>query len=752
MSSISSDTVSTDWSDIQSIITESGFKWNPSTIAKYVCHTHTIPLCTIIDDNLFFKDDESSLNHSRDNEVKCGEDHCMFKRSNSLRRIECIPLNCPCKDVQKQSTSELVPLCFLEVLRRLAPNLSNEAETMKHDEIMFCKSNCTIFDNSYPARIRDRVKASSFDNVKRPDQIIGLMLSLYWFRIANKNNGSYVKRIKDLFNGRTFFQGTSILKQVLYTINGCLIKKFLAFPQEISSYEEIAKQTAKLFLALLRDYEMTPILIEGVPVEPTTGAYVELKKFCNFVKENFHKDNEEIQEDILYYKFTEPALRSFWGTELYKLGLLIKKVWTQENEHYMQSLAWYYRMSILAQTRVLGYLPKALATAKEHLYRKIIGRFPIQVPKEDLHLIYTSVRAELKRNSVPEFFLEREDKTLDDETKTIFLEVMSKIELVVKPTASVRFTVLQGGKLEDARITLNKAMENNWQIPVRDLYTNEIKEYIKVIPPEEGDYNYTRPIFWISYQLALNVLIKKGLWRKQDYCLLQNSEDLENEFLDARVLHVQEPGKDRNLTKSSAHLAWVLTPAGKICQSILSMLPEHKVGLTGSSHGWKYGRRISGLSSEASFVYNKTNSKLDKNFVQCFGDWTESTDFIEKEVGFALLRAIMDYVGFPTMYEKVVLTLIVQPQPVTEVVRLSSENPEEQFIIPWKGFIRNGYMMGNPVTKTILHSLHIVELAISKEILLQFGKSHLTGNKIPIEGLIHIDRKQVVDTILQMEI
>lgn len=193
--------------------------------------------------------------------------------------------------------------------------------------------------------------------------------------------------------------------------------------------------------------------------------------------------------------------------------------------------------------------------------------------------------------------------------------------------------------------------------------------------------------------------------------------------MDARVVHISEPGKERNLTKSHACLAWFLTPASKITQGLLAFLPEHRAGLLESNHEWRHQKRISALSDESGFVYDSATGKLQKEIRHVFKDWTESTDFISKLVGWSHLRGLLDYVGFPHSYKQLLLKTIVEPQPVVETLSRIILEDGQEIVEPvnWKGFIREGFMMGNPMTKTILHLVHVSERTIVTHFLTRKG-------------------------------
>jgi hypothetical protein len=238
-----------------------------------------------------------------------------------------------------------------------------------------------------------------------------------------------------------------------------------------------------------------------------------------------------------------------------------------------------------------------------------------------------------------------------------------------------------------------------------------------------------RPLFWLSYQLCLNWAIRSLLWRrKDDYIALMNDdEEYKLDPMEASIVHISEPGKERNLTKCTGVYAWFLTPASKITQKVLARLEEHRAGLESSSHEWTHQKRISVESEEAGFLYNTATWKTHEWIRNSFKDWTESTDFISKRVGWAILSAIFDYLKFPRGYRNLIMLIVTLPQPVTEVIQFIADSEDESGYsyerqkVKWSGVIREGFMMGNPLTKTILHSCHIPELEFSRKFLQEKG-------------------------------
>jgi hypothetical protein len=395
------------------------------------------------------------------------------------------------------------------------------------------------------------------------------------------------------------------------------------------------------------------------------------------------------------------------------------------NSHYTTSLAWIFRCTTLAQTRNLGYLPAHLADEKFAEFRKTISRPVEAIDPEYDALIRVAVVSRFERSGITEGFL-RDPKS--DIEKELAGSVLKNINLDLKGTASVDHKVSEGGKLEDARKTIRLIIDNGWQVPVRDLEDNKILSYIGAFD-NEFDESWNRLLFWFSYQVVLNWMCERGLQEEEYYYafILPDGEELSEDVLRAAIVHIKEPGKARNLVKTTGEFAWFLTPSAKILQATLALLPEHRAGLELSAHDWIHTRRISGDSDESKFIYDSRSGVRNENILQVFKDWTESTDFISKRVGSAHLGAMMSYIGFPTAYGEMVLRMIREPQPVEEVIELrlldvdetTPNGPRYKEVnrLKWHSYVNEGHMMGMPVTKPVLHLVHVSELEIAREFL-----------------------------------
>eukprot|EP00577_Skeletonema_sp_RCC1716_P016208 CAMPEP_0113396586 /NCGR_PEP_ID=MMETSP0013_2-20120614/13887_1 /TAXON_ID=2843 ORGANISM="Skeletonema costatum, Strain 1716" /NCGR_SAMPLE_ID=MMETSP0013_2 /ASSEMBLY_ACC=CAM_ASM_000158 /LENGTH=534 /DNA_ID=CAMNT_0000281035 /DNA_START=723 /DNA_END=2327 /DNA_ORIENTATION=+ /assembly_acc=CAM_ASM_000158 len=498
----------------------------------------------------------------------------------------------------------------------------------------------------------------------------------------------------------------------------------MALGPECVGYKDLSDQTARLFRDFMLDYNASSR--DLIPEYAAESIFEDCKDFFNYVKE-FHEDScYKTRISILNYKFRNRALGSFFGQEFHRLQ---KRIFTRLNQglgDYTQSLAWDYRCVEICQTRNLGYLPSWKAQENDLAYREKISRPPEELPEGLDALIRHAVRSELQNGQVPPDILS--GGNLDTEKL-----IQEAVNLELKYAASARTTVSGGGKPEDGRFYLQLIRENSWRIPIRDLDTFEVigmTPRLAVLPEDNDDgFDLSSILFWFSLQNAINWCLERRLISPKPgfgfyYPFKIGNKKFSPEIMKAIIILINEPGKGRILVKSESMLNWFLVPGSKMCQKVLAYHPDHKAGLEMGSHDWVHSKRISGDSAESSFMFDSMDGKLKPSVLSGYTDWTEATDGMKKRIGISHLRGLFEYSGFPRMYGIIIQIMIREPQDVQEVIRItSSDDYEDSQVFTWKGRIREGFMMGNQMTKTLLHLAHVSERGLSEIILDRYGIS-----------------------------
>lgn len=726
---------------------------------RYVCHTSTIPLATTVDEQFVLDtsklQDLTDVSHSikfapgYDPAVdyRCCLKHCMYVGKKGKTDKEILRGNCPCSQIVfdtldafgEEMELYLQPLCFLQVLKESRYDYGytdasvcdtddecchNNGYSIKRSNrpkldfsaVMFCQNSQSILDSRYSHPLREKVGFDGWLQANSPERIHSALDSLYWYRnFLSERAGKIMSRAVD----KGFRRLKTSVEQALHTVNGMITKKFLLFPCEMEGYTQLARLTCELFEELIIDYLKEPTGSEKLPGD---SVFMRMKTKCKAVKRNFASESIEHRlscfdiilgdrsERCKFAKFFAPALKR-----------LKKRVESMDSD-YTTSLGWIHTMSGFSQTRNLGYLPSWIAKIKREEFRATIGREKTKVPREDLEWIRTVIRKRSFEMGIEPNFLNlgRSTRTITDD----FKEVINSIKLPLKPTASIRSTVFQGGKVEDARQLLDDAMNGEWKVPVRNLSTGRIEEYLQLSldnriekPPFEGY------LFWISLQIILNYFGRSGKmngYYKPFMYEIPGSESWEEELWKMSIVHISEPGKERNLTKTSPCVAWVLTIISKVSQAVLSLNQDHKAGLILSAQDWMHQKRVSSESYESDWMYDLQTRKRMPGVWNGFQDWKESTDYIPRQVGGAALAAWLDYIAFPKWFRNLGVLITQKDYSVSEYTGTNwhEGTAEREF---YQGLVTEGFMMSMPLTKTVLHLMHDINIGTVHEILKRLG-------------------------------
>jgi hypothetical protein len=131
-------------------------------------------------------------------------------------------------------------------------------------------------------------------------------------------------------------------------------------------------------------------------------------------------------------------------------------------------------------------------------------------------------------------------------------------------------------------------------------------------------------------------------------------------------------------------------------------------------------RRVSAESFESYFIYDEETGLRRDTIWNGFQDWTESTDYIPREVGGTALFSWLRHIGFPKWFAGITIRLGMVNFEVTEVVSRTWIDDVVQ-IKKYTGKCTEGFMMGNPITKTILHLMHDVNIGTAQALLHRLG-------------------------------
>jgi len=207
-------------------------------------------------------------------------------------------------------------------------------------------------------------------------------------------------------------------------------------------------------------------------------------------------------------------------------------------------------------------------------------------------------------------------------------------------------------------------------------------------------------------------------WRSLEEVLGTPPETLK----EAKLVMIREPGKARTVTKARAALKIVLDVVNGICSYPLKKgIESSHSGMAQANHGWNFFTNLYG--PWRNLVFNpvsreKMNNGPDSFLEEIeyaplyvgFTDYSEATDRIEHKVARLAGDVWMTKCGIPKVLRGIVHETCYTPRKIFfdgtgPLKKIGSEISGEttRFIT-----LRKGVLMGDPLTKVVLHLLNIV--------------------------------------------
>jgi len=281
----------------------------------------------------------------------------------------------------------------------------------------------------------------------------------------------------------------------------------------------------------------------------------------------------------------------------------------------------------------------------------------------------------------------------------------TKARVTVTSAACWEKTRREGGTTEQIKELIG-AVEPTMQIPLRDLDDGSVKAWKF---PEEFD-TVGELIFWVCLDRVLHT----------------PPVELRKAFLTV----VKEPGKARSVTKARACLKVVLDLVSKICAEPLAKgVRSSQSGMGASNHGWNFFNSLSGeLEKEDVFSllhreettfegYVERTDTFEDLFVSST-DYEEATDLLEHKVAADLGVPWMHKCGIPKVLRGIVIETCYKPREVffkaTGLLKDLGEPVEGDI---HKITLRRGVLMGDPLTKPVLHLINVCNRHLQNRIM-----------------------------------
>jgi len=382
------------------VASSTGHEFSMFHETRFVVHTSTIPLAHTW--NVVLNKRQDLLEHD-----EVCED-CMFGTERTIN----VNNKCPCLDLPE----DVHEVCFLTYLRSLKK--FHEYDPYRWDkasDFTFCKDSDNIFSHYYSRPMRDYLGVTGFHQVTNIDLLQRLMSGLYWSKFSITSMVKMFKRSQVPFELFRF-----AFKQSIYTINSLLLK--LLYTCCDFRYREIAVRTAMLFDELFADYIAYPKLVNGqfLPANENISIFMDIKKCHKYMKQHFNSLETDDRLKALSYPFNHNVLKDFYKPIIDTINSRINEFFLVQGEDYTTTLGWKFSLSLLVQTRGLGYLPRRSALYQDQQYRSRLNANDPNPRMSDLTLIKEAIIKELEAARIPKNGLFQDPNKIEFDDEVFF--------------------------------------------------------------------------------------------------------------------------------------------------------------------------------------------------------------------------------------------------------------------------------------------------------------------------------------------
>jgi hypothetical protein len=454
--------------------------------------------------------------------------------------------------------------------------------------------------------------------------------------------------------------------EMLKTIDGAFIGRFLAFPNEIWNWNKfdlfVLEKMSNLIDDLFYDGHLLPEAWNYVT------KYSELKRVRKTFKMYSHRKEWSHFEKRGQFDKETPAWLRHLGQLFYKVGEVVDPTLQAQ------------MIGLLSQTRGAGKPPQLDVLKAEKKFLETVSKPPERLRTHERAILRASVTKAI--NAMPDAY---------------FTGLSTKARVNVQNTACYERTRAEGGT-EAAVASLVWDGTQGVTANILDLETGEKLGEIKYKSSTEGEY-----IFWRCLEIVVT----------------EDPDDITTSF----VTMIKEPGKGRTVTKGAFALKVVLDVVNKICSWPLTKVESSRSGMGKEAHGWNFFQSLysSGHGTSPFRVHKVLNEREVGNlteklieyqdlYVECT-DYSEATDNLQHEIAKEIAIPWMRRCGIPKLLQQIVLGATLSPK----IIEFTGFGLMENIGEPHKTkenirfvTLLRGVLMGDPLTKVFLHILNIV--------------------------------------------
>jgi len=313
-----------------------------------------------------------------------------------------------------------------------------------------------------------------------------------------------------------------------------------------------------------------------------------------------------------------------------------------------------FRVSLLIQTRSCGTPPPNVFVRSYESFKTTLTA-PVTVPR-NLHVIAKATKAvydRIRRNN--------------DLPMEISMALRAKISL--SDSAELCTPRHQGGKYEAFRRLYRESLGttvykvNLWDGSLTD-------EVIGEDPTDIGTRVFHYALHGVIIDRWPNLLV-------------------------VRAEPVTEAGKVRMITVSDIVHSVLLHPISHVLLDVLRLVPSSSAGVAAANHAFEFYKRLNHKNPRGAFVFD------DQDLWILSSDLETATDYANPEITKVILSIFCgpSGLGIPAFYLRVVMILLTAPRHVFA--------QHEDF------WTTRGCLMGDPVTKFVMHMMHLVAAEIA---------------------------------------
>jgi len=461
------------------------------------------------------------------------------------------------------------------------------------------------------------------------------------------------------------------LIELLKTIDGMFQQRYFAYPEEKWSWEKY-----DLFVLSNLNYLLADEFLDGPITEEAMGIvtrYSQLKKLRKTLKEKSLSGElpewlgREHHDDVPVW------LRQFLP--------VYRQVLKETGQRQV------FLIGLLTQTRGCGTPPPLVINQSKEKFLRTVTVEPEKFQATQAQLVKMGMHSVLKK--IPD---------------AVFTGLATKSRITVTTSACWDKTRREGGTLGHIHDLVEDG-RNGVKAPIRDLNNRQILEK-KTLEEFDSPGEY---IFWTCLDLVLRTPL----------------EELRYAFLTV----VKEPGKGRSVTKARSYLKVVLDLVSKLCAEPLKKgIPSSTSGMGKSHHGWNFfnslfdedfRKEIFAVETEEVTPY-ATYVEHDRTYRDLYvasTDYEEATDSMKHEFGTLVAEMWMLKCGIPPILRGIVHGTCFRPR----TIFFQGEGAFEKYGEPrpemGEGIrsvtLRMGVLMGDPLTKIVLHFSNVLTREIA---------------------------------------